>query len=192
MGERIFFHFFWNISLILIAHVAYTHWSTKENIYSFCIGPILGNTLNVQSQIKHLNMLIIIYCYFFRTRSSMMRSKSGQMDMCVISTAVKIRTHKDTWADGPWGTLTIIIVRSWRSPVLVWWCVHETALSQTGPNFSWDRPSVTKHGRNSRVCSGTFFPPKQAASTKRVNRVRNKSDKKRQTYFTKQACCSEY
>lgn len=101
----------------------------------------------------------MIYCYFFRTRSSMMRSKSGQMDMCVISTAVKIRTLKDTWADGPWGTLTIITVRSWRSPVLVWWCVHETALSQTGPNFSWDRPSVTKHGRNSRVCSGTFFPP---------------------------------
>lgn len=100
----------------------------------------------------------MIYCYFSRTRSSMMRSKSGQMDMCVISTAVKIRTRKGTWADGPWGTLTIITVRSWRSLVLVWWCVHETALSQTGPNFSWDRPSVTKHGRNSRVCSWTFFP----------------------------------
>lgn len=100
--------------------------------------------------------------YFFsRTRSSMMRSRSGRMDMYVISTAVKIRTHKDTWADGPWGTPTIITVRSWRSPVLVWWCVHETALSQTGPNFSWDRPSVTKHDRNNKVRSGNFSPNNQ-------------------------------
>jgi len=98
--------------------------------------------------------------YFSRIRSSMMRSRSGLMDMCVISTAVKIRTRKDTWADGPWGTLTIITVRSWRSPVLVWWCVHETALSQTGPNFSWDRPYVTKRGRNSRVYVHELLFPK--------------------------------
>lgn len=106
----------------------------------------------------------------------MMLFRSGQMVMCVTSTVVKIRMRKDTWADGPWGTRTIITVRSWKSLVLAWWCAHETALFQTDPNFSWDQPSVTKLDRNSRVCSG--FSRHQTRITKGVNRFR-KSDKTR-------------
>lgn len=58
---------------------------------------------------------------------------------------------RDICLDGQWETLTTTTVRSWRSPVWVWWSVLEAAVCPTALGCSYAQPSVIRPDRNSRV-----------------------------------------